>query len=301
MLALVFGWTFVTAAIVFVANHYWRSSDPRSEAWQAQQAEERLTSEDSELLRQYAGQCEQLLLNLLSQNSPEGVSPFVFNRLDAFSDIIKYYQSNPGTQITDSNIMMHRMSVIHLPEGPAIEGQWITEDGRLIDVVFRRQDDQWLVDWHHFARFSEHPWALFLAGDGPDEAEFRLLVRQRLLRQVLLDESEDRLSLAFHAPRFGRPDDPGPASSAFDLEWDDERAKLLMAGFNQAREGNRPFGSILPPPEPDEDMMRVRIVIRRIDGENERIFEIVDVLACHWLQLDHPGVSPGQIDDTDPQ
>lgn len=299
MLMLIVVWTLVMAAVVFMANHLWSPSDPRTESWAAQ-TEPQADPRDQELLQEHFEACQQVLGNLVSNSTPEGISPYVFNRLDVFSDIVRYYRLNPGTQISDTRIDMDGMSVIHLPDGPAIEGHWKAEDGRMIDVVFRRQDDQWLVDWHHFARYSDHPWALFLAGDGPDEAEFRLLARQRLTRQVI-DEDLSKLSLALHAPRFARPDDPGPASPVFELEWDSEQARMLMAGFDQAHNGRRPFGSKLPQPEPDDDMMRIRLVVRRIDEENARRFEIVEVRACHWLQLDHPGVDLDETTFTESQ
>ena len=291
MMLLVVGWTVIMAGLVFVANRYWRGSDPRTEEW-AELAFDATLVQDRELLQEASAACQNVLNNLISHNTPEQIRPFVFNRTGTFSDIIRYYQSNTGTQIAGTTIELTGMSVIHLPDGPAIEGHWRTEDGRMIDAVFRREDGEWLVDWHHFARFSEHPWPLFLAGDGPDEAEFRLLVRQRLSR-VAPGLDLDHLSLAFHEPRFARPHDPGAASPAFALDWDSPEAELLMAGFEQARNGDRPFGARLPVPETDDDMMRVRVVIRRIEADEEdgeRRFEIIRVVACHWLQLDHPGV-----------
>ncbi len=290
LVSLIIGWFAIMGLIILAANQLFKPSDLRTGEWVSPQAAQRLTPEDHDLLVQYGDDCQEVLGNLISQTTPEGISGFVHDGLDTFSDIVRFYRLNPGTQITDTRLVLEDISVIHLPEGPAIEGRWKADDGRLIDVVFRRQDGEWLVDWHHFARYSEYPWPLFLAGDGPDEAEFRLLVRRRLARQVLEDEGPEGLSLAFHEPRFGRPDDPGPPSPVFELDWDSDVARMLMAGFEKSGEGRRPFRALLPKPEPDGDMMRVRVVIRRIgDAEEERRFEIIEVRAFHWIQTDDAG------------
>lgn len=306
MIFLVIGWSIVMAGIVLFANR-WKGRESRRTDWTAPAEYYQLTPEDNELLRKNAGACQIVIGNVLSHSTPEQISAYVFNRRDTFLDMIRFYQTNPGTQMLETRIDGDGISVIQLPDGPAIEGRWKTEDGRVVDAVFRRQEKEWLLDWHHFARYSEFPWGLFLAGDGPDEAEFRLLVRQRLSRQTL-DYGDLPLSLVFHAPRFGRPDEPGPPSPVFELEWDSDAARMLIAGFNQVREGRRPFRALLPTVETDDEMMRVRVVVRRIDEDNDRRFEIVEVRACHWIQVDDPGVSldelnaaPDDPDAIDPQ
>jgi hypothetical protein len=292
MILLVIGWSMVMAVILLVANRYWKGKEVRSADWKAPE-EKRLTAEQHEFIREHAAACQDVIANVLSHVTPEQLNPYVFNSRGTFPDMMRYYRMNPGTQMMEVPIRSVGITVLELPEGPAIEGRWVTEDGRFIDAVFREENGEWRLDWHHFARFSEHPWPLFLAGDGPEQAEFRLLVRRRLVRSIL-DMEGRPLSLVFHAPRFARPDDPGPPSPVFELDFESKPARILMAGFNQARNGQRPFQSLLPRVEPDEDMMRVRVVMRRIEGEEERRFEIVDVLACHWLQHEDLGVSLGE-------
>ncbi len=291
MLLLIFGWSVIMAGIIFVSNRYWKGGSAREAEWNTTSRENQLSDEDFEFLNRYAQYCDQAVHHVISNNTPEQISQFVINPPQSFADIARFYPMNPGIQILDPRLQRVAMSVIRLPEGPAIEGRWLSEDGQLIEAVFRQVDQELLLDWHHFVRFSQHPWALFLAGAGPNQAEFRLLARQRLTRMILDDSSERPLSVVFHAPRFGRPDDPGPPSPPFDLDWDSDAARMLMAGFNQARSGVRPFSSLLPSLESDDEMIRVRVVIRRIDEEEERRFEIVEVPACHWLQHDDTGIS----------
>ena len=57
------------------------------------------------------------------------------------------------------------------------------------------------------------------------------------------------------------------------------------------RGGGRIFGSKLASIDPD-DMIRVRVNVRRTGFEDERKYEITAVKACHWFSLDDPGVTP---------
>jgi len=294
MLALILGWSVVMAAIILVVNRQWKGGAARNAEW-APDRENKVMAEEHEFINEHAAACQAIMGQVLSFAAPEQISPFVFNSRKTFSDMVRFHGMNPGTQILEVPMRPQRFTVLHLPEGPAIEGRWIAEDGRLVDAVFRKEDGEWRLDWHHFARFSEYPWGLFLAGDGPEQAEFRLLARQRVLRADA-DQRPPYMSVFFHVPRFARPDEPGPPSPLFELEWDSAAARMLMAGFHQTREGRQPFLSRLPSLEAEHDMIRVRVVVRRIEDDDGRRFEIVEVRACHWIQHDDPGIS---VDGTD--
>jgi len=205
----------------------------------------------------------------------------------------RFYRLNPMPPPGESRVIKSELSVIRLPEGPAIEGRWELDDGRLFDVIFRSENGEWLVDWHHFARYSSHPWRLFLSGDGPDVGEFRLLVRRRLGLDVFKEKEdpESPLEFVFHAPQFGHPDEPGPASPVFVLERGSMHARRLMMGFEQYRSADRAFRALLPAVEPDDEMMRVRVVVRRIDDIGGPRFELEEIKAIHWIEHDDPGLS----------
>lgn len=287
---LVLGWCLVMGLIILVARQQWKVNEMRSDEW-SRPTGNQLTSDQYDFLREHASACQLVIGNVLSFSTPEHVSQHVFNARMAFSDMVRFHRTNPGTQMLEVPMLTDGFTVLQLPGELAIEGRWLAEDGRLVDAVFRMEEGEWRLDWHHFARYSDYPWALFLAGDGPEQAEFRLLVRQRLARTTILDTDSLPLSVVFHAPRFGYPNDPGPPSPAFDLDWDSDAARVLVAGFDQSRQGRQPFQSILPSVEKDDEMMRVRLVVKRIEEDGVRRFEIVEVLACHWLQHDDPGVS----------
>lgn len=289
MIQLFVGWCAVMVVIVLLANHFWNYDEDRRSEWQRSDEPRRLTAADYDLLHRHEGECRQALAGLLAGNSPESINPFVFNAVAALPDMVRFYAMNPSTRINIDELAPAGMSVIHLPDGPAIEGRWRTEDGRQIDVVFRNERGNWRVDWHHFARFSDHPWPLFLAGDGPAEGEFRLLARRRLASEELAPDQP--LSLVFHNPKFADPQERSTPSPEFELVQSSPAARLLIAGLQMASAGNHPFDSLLPAIEAD-DMLRVRVRVRRIDDEERRRFELLEVIACHWLQLDDPGLLP---------
>jgi hypothetical protein len=254
---------------------------------------QKLSTEETALIEAHAANCQSLFGMVLANQTPENLSPFVLNKLDTLPDMARFYRLNPVPPSAPSHIIKSEASVIRLPEGPAIEGRWELDDGRLFDVIFRQENGEWLVDWHHFVRYSSHPWPLFLSGDGPDVGEFRLLVRRRLGLDVFKEkEDPDRpLELFFHPPQFGRPDAPGPASPIITLDRDSIHARRLMMAFEQYRTADRPFRALLPAVEPDDEMMRVRVVIRRIDDAEGRRFEIDEIKAFHWIQHDDPGLT----------
>ncbi len=290
MLLVICGWSVVMAGILVYANRKWKGPAARKSEWSDTQSANRLTDEEIQLLNRYAEYSTFAVTNVLSNTSPEAISPFVLNAPSTFADIARFYPINPGVQMIDPMLERKNLSVLRLPDGPAIEGRWVTEDGRRIEAVFRLQEDELLLDWHHFVRFGDVPWSLFLSGAGPEKGEFRLLTRRRLSRMVLDRDSSRPLSVEFYAPRFGNPDDHGPASPPFDLDWNSEAATMLTAAFEQAGEGRQPFESFLPAMESDDEMIRVRVVVRRIQEEETMRFEIVEVRACHWLQHDDPGI-----------
>jgi hypothetical protein len=178
--------------------------------------------------------------------------------------------------------------VLNLPGGRAIETSWNAPDGRKVDAIFREENGEWRLDWDHFVRYGDYPWSLFLAGSGPPEGEFRLLARERLADAR---KKADSISIVLYAPRFARPGETGFQSPEFLVPRNTRDGQLLDAAFKLARSGGQVFGSKLPNPNPD-DMIRVRVKVRRLEQDLERKFEIAAVLACHWYSVDDPGVEP---------
>lgn len=292
MTKLATGWVVVLLIIIFVANRCYKGGGGKDRDWKPKE-ERTMTELESNLLQDNAQICVQLLSGYFAAATFEERNQYVLDPVSTVSDMTRFFALNPNARVESGAIVHEGMSVLYLPEGEAIEGRWRLEDGKIVDAVFRREGDEWRIDWHHLVRYSDFPWALYLAGSGDDEGEFRLLARQRLADQV---DKTQPLSLVFYPPRFGDPMEHGAQSPEFIVPRDSRDGRLLTEAFKRASEKKRVFDSLLPEINPD-DTIRVRVKIRRVDEDMQRKFELVEVIACHWLELDDPGIDPDEEED----
>jgi hypothetical protein len=244
------------------------------------------TQEEAALLNEASPPAHRQFSGFLSVGTPEARNQFVFNPIITASRMARFYDLNPMVNIAPEALTHLKSAVLYLPVGRAIETLWKTADGRRIEAVFVEQDNEWRLDWDHFVRFSTYPWALFLAGSGEEEGEFRLLARQRLAEER---KDADAISIVLYAPRFGLANETGFQSPEFLVKRDTRNGQLLDAAFKLEKTGGRVFGLNLPNENP-EGLIRVRVKIRRIKDDSGSRFELVEVLACHWYSTDDPGV-----------
>lgn len=289
MLKLIGGWTLVLALIVFGARKLWHVDTRDTEPAPVTRIDEPVASdEDLALLNENVRKCMEVFNGFLSASSPEERNQFVLSPVTTASRMARFYSQNPLTNIKPQSIQLVDNAIIKLPGARSIETQWKTDDGRSIDAVFREENGEWRLDWDHFARYSDYPWSLFLAGSGDPEGEFRLLARERLAEER---KDLETISIVLYAPRFGHPVDTGFQSPEFLVPRTSREGRLLEAAFKLAHEGKQLLGSTLRENNPD-DMIRVRVKVRRTEAELGRKFEITNVVACHWYSIDEPGVEP---------
>jgi rubredoxin len=288
MLKLIGGWSLLLAVIVFGARWLWPEEKQPKTVVSSTAAVQSMSGEDAMLLQDAMPKCAATFSAFLAAEGSEGRNQFVLSPISTASKMARFFSMNPELKIDPQTLEVTGKSVAHLPDGMAIETQWKTADDKRFDAVFREESGEWRLDWDHFARYSDYPWALFIAGTGPEEGEFRLLARERLA-----EERKDArtISLMLYAPRFGQPDETGFQSPEFLLPRDSHEGRLIGAAFELARAGKRVFGSHLPAMNP-EGMIRLRLKVRRMETELGRKFEITGVPACHWHALDAPGVEP---------
>lgn len=240
--------------------------------------------------------CRETLAGFLSASSSEERNQYVLDPVNTVGRMARFYDLNPLTRVDPKTLQPIAATLLKLPGGPAVEGRWEGPDGSVVDCVFVRLNDEWRLDWDHFARYQEYPWAPYLAGEGPDECEFRLLVRRRVARDA---NESNQLDLVFVPPRFGRPESTTAPSIEVIIERDTANGKRLTAGFNQRESRVARFGSTLPDLDP-EGWLRVRVKLRRLpanaEGTLEKRFELITVIACHWLATDDPGVAASAPD-----
>lgn len=294
MIKLIACWVAFIGLVIWGARHLWPEESPRATSPSALTAEaDYVPEEDLELLNEAGQKCADVFAFYLGTNAPEKRNQFVQNPVTTASRMARFYTMNPVADLDPSALALKNRSVLHLPDRRAIETQWEATDGRLLDAVFTEQNGDWKLDWEHHVRYSDIPWALYLAGSGDDVGEFRLLARERLA-----DERKDAsdISVVLYAPRFGFSNETGFASPEFLIPRTSENGRKLETAFKLERDGKRPFGVKLPSINP-EGLIRVRVKIRRVVENMERRFELEEVLACHWYSTDAPGMEiPAQAD-----
>ena len=288
MAKLMLGWTLVLALIVFGARELWHEEPQEGSKVTSTKEAPVLNAEDRDLLQTAGPLCGQVFEGFLSAGTPETRNQFVLSPVTTASRMARFYSMNPLVNIRPETLSLSATGLVRLPGGDAFEARWEAKDGRIFDAVFRKESGEWRLDWDHFARYSDYPWALFLAGSGPEEGEFRLLARERL---TVERRNEPDISIVLYAPRFGTPTEAGFQSPEFLVSRDTVNGQLLDAAFELARAGRKVFGADMADINP-EGMIRVRVKVRRFEVEMERKFEITGVTACHWYSVDEPGVEP---------
>jgi hypothetical protein len=284
---LISAWVVILVGIIVVCRQLWPE-----EVEQAKPASSQTTAaldsvdEDRALLDEVGPQCNQAFAGYLAARTPEERNQFVLKPITTASRMNRFYAENPAFNINPQTLKITHSSVIHLPSGPAIETHWSSSDGFELDSVFMKENDEWRLDWDHFARYSDYPWPLFLAGSGEAFSEFRLLARERLAEER---KNADSISIVLYSPRFGYPKETGSQSPEFLIPRATKNGRLLDAAFKLGRENKRVFGAQFPNINP-EGFIRVRVKVRRSEKDLERSFELVEVLACHWYSVDAPGV-----------
>jgi hypothetical protein len=281
-------------ALLGAAGHWLWKAKPRDEAPEQTVSENAskgtLADEDTAKLVKAYPKCREMMGGFLMAGTPEERNQFVRTPVDTVARMARFYQMNPMSNIDPQSVRGAGGGVVALKNHQAIETRWQTTDGREFDAVFFDEKGEWRLDWEDYAQYSDHPWALFLSGDGPDEAEFRLFARERLPEQ----RSEmSQLRIVLHAPRFGFPGEAGEASPEFRIDQESPQGVLIKAALAERTAGKRIFGSSLPNHDPD-GMIRLRVKIRRSDGALGREFTIEQVVACHWLSIPETGVGAQQ-------
>lgn len=289
-------WLVVIGLIVLTA-HWFKSKDPQSQTQVPVEkyvgSVELLHDQDRKLLEVAVPVCRKVLVDFLSAKRASQRLELVIHSEVVAERLANYYEMPPPLTTEPEQLNLQASTVVHLPEGDTVLTQWDSPEGLRFDAAFRQVDSVWKLDWDHFTRHSECNWALFLAGSGPDEAEFRLLARERY--QMEGNAMKD-CNVMLYAPEMKRFDDAGLKAAVMPLPGDSRDAKLLRAAFQSMRDGKPLFRSTMRDINP-QDMIRVRVRVKRVDAPGRNRFEIVRVLACHWYSSKAWGVLPEDADE----
>jgi hypothetical protein len=288
ILKIAAAWLLLLAFILLGARLIWNDDTPTQSKESAQIAAKKhaVSEMDTALLTKAQPLCNETFAGILQAPAPEQQNQFVLNAISTGPRIARFYSMNPSPALDPTKMTLTRNAVVNLPNGRSIETQWTSSDGHSLDAVFTEENGEWRMDWEHYARFSDFPWALFLAGNGDEVAEFRLLARERLAEER---KNADTISLTLYAPRFGYSRDTGFQSPEVLVKRSSKDGQLIQKALDINKQGEQPFGVQLPSIDP-EGLIRVRAKIRRVEKDGERHFEIAEVIACHWYSVDAPGM-----------
>jgi hypothetical protein len=284
------GWILLILGIIALSTYLW-DWDKEIGAQTRSKGDlmaRRGTDEDTAMLQHGINPCAQTITGYLRARTPEERSQYIRKPLETIGRMTRYYALNPAVMVEPEDIAVEQFSLLHLGEERAISILWKAADGRLYDSVFFPEKGEWRLDWDHFVRYSDHPWQLFLSGSGPDTGEFRVLARERLAHDR---RHTNEIGIVCYVPQRGAPGDTGAPSPEFLLSRESEEGRMLMAAFAELEAGRRPFGDKTATHDPEE-MIRVRLRVRRESTPEGDRFVLEKVIACHWLGIDDPGVTP---------
>ncbi|MEP2774620.1 MAG: hypothetical protein ABJQ29_06495 [Luteolibacter sp.] len=283
MMRFIFIWIFIMLMAVWIRVHYVRldrEKENREEAHRSM-VEGTLADQKIALLNEALPDCHRSLAGFLLGGTPEVRNQYVFDPISHAGKMAIFYGINPLEKAEALKLVRIAQEPLVVGNERMISTRWEEPDGAKFDAVFRNDAGTWKLDWEHFARYSDFPWALFLAGQGPSEGEFRLLAR-RLLDGDVKQRSGGRTAIVLMAPEFGKPLEVGEPSPEFVMDRRSDAGLLLGAAFAAQADGKKLFGAEEPAMEP-EGLVRVRVRVRREAIGASYKFHLEEVLACHWI------------------
>jgi hypothetical protein len=258
-------------------------------------AEGTMADERIALMMTALPECHRALAGFLTGGTPEIRNQFVADPIGTAGEMAIFYQANPFPRIETKGLKRIGQEAILVGGEWVIETRWQGDDGVEFDAVFRREGKGWKLDWKHFSRYGDSPWPLFLAGEGDAESEFRLLAR-KVADGGEAERAGSRLRIALMSPEFGNSLGGGMASPELVVDRRSDEGLLLQAAFDAAARGESLFGGKLKPMEPD-DLIRVRVRIKRGEFGGVRSFTLERVVACHWMGVDDAGFDLDKLKD----
>lgn len=298
MMRIVVIWVIIMLLAVWNRQRHQRAStdrEARFEAGKGNLAEGTRADERVALMIKALPDCHRALAGFLTGGTPEIRNQFVANPIETAAKMANFYRNNPFPHVEIEKLKRIGQEPILVGDEWMIETRWQSSEGIAFDAVFRREGSAWKLDWEHFSRYSEYPWALFLAGAGSDEAEFRLLARN-VAEGDQAERVGSRLRFVLMSPVFGVAGETGMESPELVVDRRSNEGLLLEAAFQAKSEGAKLFGGTMVPMEP-EGLVRVRVRIKRGEFGGLRSFTLEKVVAGHWLGVDESGFDLEKLKD----
>lgn len=289
LMRIIIVWTFLMLLAMWTRHRYTVSEreQEKREAAETMKVKGGLADEKVAMLNRALPDSHRSLAGFLTAGTPEARNQYVADPIDTAGKMAVFYANNPFPKVNPAKLVRTGQEPIKVGADWMVETRWKEEGGLEFDAIFQRQGSGWKLDWKQFARYSDYPWALFLAGDGPAEAEFRLLAR-KLLSGDVAERGGSRIGFVLFSPLFGKSGETGMESPEFIVDRRSDEGLLLDAAFNAKEEGRQLFGRSMEAMEPD-GLIRVRVLVTRTEVGGLRKFSIEKILGCHWIETGEVG------------
>lgn len=279
LMIVVVGWAVVLAGIALAVT-FFRGDSP------VQDDVASVPGEDSRMLQEAIPSCYQAMMTFMTHVTPEARAGVVRNPSRTVGLMVRGSEKLP-VLAEDAELRLLLDGLLTTPDGKAVATVWDFDGTQKVEAVFFRGDEgEWRLDWEQLARYSEESWPLFLAGGGEDEAEFRLLARRRDVSDP--EAARLNLGIVLLEPENSRPERVGAASPQILVPKDSPEGGIIERAFQRREAGGAAYGATSSKFDPN-GMIRLRVRVRRIDGEDKH-FELVKVIATHWLAIDDLGI-----------
>ena len=289
MMKIVLAWTVILLLAVWMRTRGTRATVEKEELEQvaSRMTKGTLADEDIALLNEALPDCHRTLGGFLTAGTPEGRNQFVVDPIETAGKMATFYSYNPLHRVQVEGLQRIDQELLRVGNSWMILTRWKDTNGIEFDVLFSRNSGKWRLDWNHFSQYSGYPWTLFLAGEGPDEAEFRLLARQRLSDSDS-EKVGSRLIFTMCTPGFGNSGDIGMESPDFVIDRQSEEGLLIRAAFADCAADRRLFGQEMKNPEGAE-LIRLHVRVKRSEFGGKRTFNLEKIISCHWIDCAEVG------------
>ena len=293
VMKILMGWLILVGLIVIIGTRMWSEENKLGQQVRTPLLNlSGLDNESAAILEEAMPLCGTAFGGFLMSGTPEERNQYISKPISLAGKMARFYSMNPLLQINPKDVTTAERRLFKLPNCSAVATVWNVADGQKLDAVFLKEEGEWRLDWEQFVRYCDVPWPLFLAGNGNETAEFRLLARLKKGDETAFGS---HLNVVFYSARIGYPADPSNPSPEFLVRRDSLEGRLLAAAFRARKAGKSPYDGALANGDPEE-MIRVRVHVRRTVSEKGREFSIESVDACHWLSINEPGIVPLSIE-----
>lgn len=232
--------------------------------------------------------CKHRFASFLSTPDDFAKLQFVSDSTRIATILPRYYHDHQFFR--PSNLYMQRAGFSAGTNERVIDSLW-TDGEAVVEARFIKNAEQdWLLDWESYVRYSETSWVAFLANRPTQEMEFRLYVRERAIQR---ENDPSTLSVQFYEPRQDLTRGEGVESPEALLSVDSVQGQDLLEAFGKTKsyldeEGNALSTSVVRTRDP-LGMARVRVKLAFEQNEEEKhILVVREVLAADWLGTDLP-------------